>query len=262
MKLDQVIEALEEIAPSNTQESWDNSGIQLAVGPMEIQKVLLALEITDAIIEEAAEENPDMIITHHPLIFEGIKTVDYRDVLGSYIVKLLNMGICVYSCHTPFDKLKGGNNDFLADLIGLQDVGGFRANGDVDMIGRTGRLPRSVTLSALAKRLAKKLNMERSQVRVVGKGDMPIERVGICTGAGSDLMELALENGCQLLITGDVKYHEAQNAKALGIALIDAGHYGTEKSFVENFSKKLKEKLQDQIEIVESKVDIDPFLVV
>lgn len=262
MKLEQMIEVLEEIAPSNTQESWDNSGIQLAVGPMEIQKVLLTLEITDAIIEEAADENPDMIITHHPLIFGGIRTVDYRDVVGSYIVKLLNMGICVYSCHTPFDKLVGGNNDFLADLIGLQNVSGFQANGDLDMIGRVGTFPKSMTLGAIAKRLAKKLNMERSQIRVVGKGDMPIDKVGICTGAGSDLMELAIENDCQLLITGDVKYHEAQNAKALGIALIDAGHYGTEKSFAENFSKKLKEKIDDKIEIVESNMDIDPFQMV
>lgn len=262
MKLEKMITLLEEIAPSDTQESWDNSGVQLAAGPLEIRKVLLTLEITDAVIEEAAEENADMIITHHPLIFAGIKTVDYRNVIGSYIVKLLNMGISVYSCHTPFDKLAGGNNDFLAELIGLQDVEGFCADGTVDMIGRVGTLAKPMTLEAMHKFLAKKLKLKQSQIRAVGKGDMSIQKVGICTGAGADLMRLAMENGCQLFITGDVKYHEAQDAAAHGLALLDAGHYGTEKSFAANFAKKLAEKTDGKIEILESNVDIDPFKMV
>lgn len=262
MKLENMIGLLEEIAPLDTQENWDNSGIQLTSGPMEIRKVLVTLEITDAVIEEAADENADMIITHHPLLFSGIKAVDFRSVIGSYVVKLLNMGISVYSCHTPFDKVKGGNNDFLADLIGLQDVDGFHTDEGIDMIGRVGTLPKPMTLKALRKLLAKKLDMELSQVRAAGKGDMSISKVGICTGAGADLMELAVKNGCQLLITGDVKYHEAQDAKARGMAVIDAGHYGTEKSFAGNFAKMLEEKSAGQIEIVESSVDIDPFKMV
>lgn len=262
MKLENMIGLLEEIAPLDTQENWDNSGIQLTSGPMEIRKVLVTLEITDAVIEEAADENADMIITHHPLLFSGIKAVDFRSVIGSYVVKLLNMGISVYSCHTPFDKVKGGNNDFLADLIGLQDVDGFHTGEGIDMIGRVGILPKPMTLKALRKLLAKKLDMELGQVRAAGKGDMSIRKVGICTGAGADLMDLAVKNGCQLLITGDVKYHEAQDAKARGMAVIDAGHYGTEKSFAGNFAKKLEEKSAGQIEIVESSVDIDPFKMV
>ncbi|MCQ4635947.1 Nif3-like dinuclear metal center hexameric protein [Anaerovorax odorimutans] len=259
MKLEDVVAVIEEIANPDTQESWDNSGVQLAAGPVEIHRVLTTLEITDAVIEEAEEEDVDLIVTHHPLIFGSLKSVDYRDMTGSYIVKLLNMGISVYSCHTPFDKLAGGNNDFLADLIGLKDTSGFSSGSDLDMIGRVGQLEEEMSLVSMLDLLSEKLEMDPEQFRAVGKPDSAIKTVGICTGAGADLMDLAAANGCQLFITGDLKYHDAQKAKALGMAVIDAGHYGTEKSFAGNFADKLMGKTAGQIEVLESDVDIDPF---
>lgn len=259
MKLEELTQVIEEIAPIHTQESWDNSGIQIAAGPLNICKVLTSLEITDSVIEEADEEGVDLIITHHPLIFGGINSIDYHDTIGSYIVKLLNLGISVYSCHTPFDKADGGNNDFLAELIGLEQVTGFPDGKDINKIGRMGQLPEPVTLVAMLDLLTEKLNMDPEQIRAVGRPDSLITTVGICTGAGADLMQLAAECGCQLFITGDLKYHDAQNAKALGLSVIDAGHYGTEKSFAENFAAKLREKTEEKIEILPSNVDIDPF---
>lgn len=259
MNLDELIKVMEEIAPPDTQESWDNSGIQIAAGPMDIQRVLTSLEITEAVIEEADEQDADLIVTHHPLIFGGIKSIDYRQMIGSYIVRLLNLGISVYSCHTPFDKLRGGNNDFLARLIGLKEVSGFASPQGENQIGRVGCLPAPVTLVAMMDLLAERLRMDLEQIRAVGRPDMVIHKVGICTGAGADLMELAIENGCQLFITGDLKYHDAQKAKACGLAVIDAGHYGTEKSFAENFAQKLRAKIGDRVEIIPSEVDIDPF---
>ncbi|MCB6993689.1 Nif3-like dinuclear metal center hexameric protein [bacterium 210820-DFI.6.37] len=259
MRLEELIQVIDEIAPRSTQESWDNSGIQIAAGQDEIRKVLTSLEITDAVIDEADEADADMIITHHPLIFGGIKSVDYREMTGSYIVKLLNLGISVYSCHTPFDKAAGGNNDFLADLIGLTDVDGFCVDGEINRIGRVGRLRKPVTLAFMLDLAAERLRMDPEQIRAVGRPDLIVETVGICTGAGADLMDLAAENGCQLFITGDLKYHDAQKAKAMGMAVIDAGHYGTEKSFAANFAAKLAEKTEGKIEIEESNVDIDPF---
>lgn len=259
MKLDEIVRAIEEIAPLELQESWDNSGIQIAVNDGEIMSVLTALEITDDVIQEAIDEGVDMIITHHPLIFGGIKSVDLRDMTGSYIVKLMEEGINVYSSHTPFDKAEGGNNDYLAELIGLRDISGFTDGDEVDMIGRVGMLPHPVPLSAMVDIIAEKLDMEPEQIRCVGYPDQMISTVGMCTGAGADLMDLAIANGCQLFITGDLKYHEAQRAKALGLAVIDAGHYGTEKTFSDNFADLLRSITGNKIEIIESKVDIDPF---
>ena len=259
MNLEELIEIIEEIAPPDTQESWDNSGIQVAAGPMEIQKVLTSLEITEAVIDEADEKDADLILTHHPLIFGGIKKVDYREMTGSFLVRLLNLGISVYSCHTPFDKLKGGNNDFLAELIGLEEIRGFSDGPEENRIGRTGYLSSPMTLVSMMDLLADRLDMDPEQMRAVGRPDPMIHKGGLCTGAGADLMDLAIKNECQLFLTGDLKYHDAQKAKACGLAVIDAGHYGTEKSFAGNFAEKLRAKVADGIEIIQSEVDIDPF---
>lgn len=259
MRFEEVVQAIESIAPKYIQESWDNSGIQIATGKLEIERVLTSLELTDEIAEEAIREDVDMIITHHPLIFGGIKSVDFRDVTGSIILKLINAGISVYSSHTPFDKIEGGNNDYLAELMGLRDISGFTCGDDVEMIGRIGNLPQPMNLASIAAMLAEGLDVDEEQIRFVGNPDQLIHTIGMCTGAGADLMDLAIDNGCQLFVTGDVKYHDAQNAKAKGIAVIDAGHYGTEKTFAENFADKLRMSTGDKIEVIESKVDIDPF---
>ncbi len=261
MKFDDVINAIENIAPKYLQESWDNSGIQIATGKMEIEKILTSLELTDEIVEEAIREDADMIVTHHPLIFGGIKSVDFRDPIGSMILKLINAGISVYSSHTPFDKIEGGNNDYLAGIIGLRDISGFTSGNEVEMIGRVGILPYPAMLSTVVDLVAEGLNLDASQIRFTGDPNQLITTVGLCTGAGADLMDLAAENGCQLFITGDLKYHDAQNAKAKGIAVIDAGHYGTEKSFADNFADKLRNITAGQVDVIESKVDIDPFVI-
>jgi dinuclear metal center YbgI/SA1388 family protein len=261
IKFEAVVQAIEQIAPKYLQESWDNSGIQISTGKLEIEKILTTLELTDEIVEEAIREDIDLIVSHHPLIFGGIKSIDFHDPIGSMIVKLINAGICVYSSHTPFDKIEGGNNDYLAELIGLRDISGFTAGDEVEMIGRIGILPHPMMLSSVVDLLAEVLNMETFEIRFVGDPNQMITTVGMCTGAGADLMDLAISNGCQLFITGDLKYHDAQNAKAKGIAVIDAGHYGTEKTFSDNFADKLKAVIGEQAEVIESKVDIDPFVI-
>lgn len=261
IKFEAAVQAIEQIAPKYLQESWDNSGIQISTGKLEIEKILTTLELTDEIVEEAIREDIDLIVSHHPLIFGGIKSIDFHDPIGSMIVKLINAGICVYSSHTPFDKIEGGNNDYLAELIGLRDISGFTAGDEVEMIGRIGILPHPMMLSSVVDLLAEVLNMETSEIRFVGDPNQMITTVGMCTGAGADLMDLAISNGCQLFITGDLKYHDAQNAKAKGIAVIDAGHYGTEKTFADNFADKLKAVIGEQAEVIESKVDIDPFVI-
>ena len=261
IKFEAAVQAIEQIAPKYLQESWDNSGIQISTGKLEIEKILTTLELTDEIVEEAIREDIDLIVSHHPLIFGGIKSIDFHYPIGSMIVKLINAGICVYSSHTPFDKIEGGNNDYLAELIGLRDISGFTAGDEVEMIGRIGILPHPMMLSSVVDLLAEVLNMETSEIRFVGDPNQMITTVGMCTGAGADLMDLAISNGCQLFITGDLKYHDAQNAKAKGIAVIDAGHYGTEKTFADNFADKLKAVIGEQAEVIESKVDIDPFVI-
>ena len=122
MRIDDFTGMLENIAPLETQEEWDNSGWQIKLTDGEISKVMVALEINRQVIFDAVLNNIDLIITHHPLIFGGINNVDHNNNTGNYIVELIKHGISVYSTHTPFDKCHGGNNDYLGMILGLENV--------------------------------------------------------------------------------------------------------------------------------------------
>ena len=245
---------LEQICPSQLAEEWDNSGLQLNSKYHEVSKVLVALEITDAVIDEALEKNADMIVTHHPLIFHGVKCIDDNTAEGRYLNRLIRGGISVYSCHTSFDIMEGGNNDYLGTVLGLVEIEPF----ENEAICRKGVTPMEICLADFARRAAQVLEISEHHIRLSGDPGRSICTVGWCTGAGAEYLDAAAEEGCDLFITGDVKYHDAQRARGLDLCLMDAGHYGTEKIFVDNMAELLERKTN--CEILRSRIDINPFL--
>ncbi|MEG1930432.1 MAG: Nif3-like dinuclear metal center hexameric protein [Anaerovorax sp.] len=261
MNTKKLIEEIEKIAPRNLEESWDNCGMQIDAGQIEVGKVLISLEITREVIEEAGALGVDFIIAHHPLLFDPIRRVDQHTVTGAMLFQLIQGKISVYAAHTTFDAAWGGNNDYIASILKLEEVKPFAdatsPTGE-NHIGRMGRLKKPCTLQALNDKVAKALKIEKT-ISCVGYKDQEITTVGICSGAGGDLMELALACGCQAFITGDVKHHSALWAKSAGLAVIDGGHYGTEHLFIENFGEKLRTAVAGQVEIIESQVNTDPF---
>ena len=238
----------------------------------EVHTILTCLEIDDKVVAEAKEKKADMLITHHPLIFSGIKALNDGDYKGGIIMDLIASGISVYSCHTPFDKVKGGNNDIVMGLLGVSGVKNLCGQDLVSaakMIdrkeeadnGRTGELGEPMTFKDVINLVAEKLDLSIRQIHAAGNLDKMITKIGCCTGAGSDLAHLAAGCGCQLFITGDVKYHEAQDVVQAGLCIIDAGHYGTEKFFGEAMKKILDKKLDAKVQVVASEVVLDPFVV-
>lgn len=267
-----IAEAIERIVPKELQEEWDNSGLNVGFEDSEVSGVLTCLEVDKKVVREAKELGCSLIVTHHPLLFSGVKSILDSDPVGGVLMELIKAGISVYSCHTPFDKVKGGNNDALASLLRLEDIKNLDGNkvGDPHKmlenvseadIGRTGNFSKAMKLGEIAGIVCEELKLKRENVRVVGDMDADIQKVGMCTGAGSDLAWMALKQGCQLFVTGDVKYHEAQDAKAMGIALIDAGHYGTEKMFGRLMKEKLDKELDGKVKVTVSEVDLDPFVI-
>ena len=260
MKLNQLIQVIEGFCPNSLAEEWDNCGFQLRCENQEISRVMVSLEITESIINEAIENDVDLIITHHPMIFGGINSVDNNTVIGKYILRLAEADISVYSCHTSFDKMDGGNNDYLGDVFQLRDVKAFD-NGNV--FCRKGETPFEVTFAEFIHKAAEFLEIEEKYFRIVGDLTSTVETVGWCTGAGSEFIQEAKDEGCDFYITGDVKYHEAQLAKEMGMSILDVGHYGSEKIFTENMAAILREKIlseEKSVEIIESKIDINPFI--
>ncbi len=255
MKKTDFYNLIETICPNALAEEWDNCGIQINSPREDVERVLVSLEITDDVIREAVEAGCDMIVTHHPLIFGSIDSVDNNKYIGNYITTLIRHDISVYSCHTSFDSMDGGNNDCFGQIAGFADISKIS---DASPMLRTGRLEKVVTLSDFTSDLAARLSVDTRCFRYTGDPDKLINTVSWCTGAGAEYLEDVCGSGCDLYITGDVKYHDAQKAKALGICLLDAGHYPTEKIFVENMSALLDNRAAG-LEIVRSAIDLNPF---
>lgn len=255
MKISEVIRITDEICPPELAEEWDNCGWQIKCGDGDVTGVLTAIEVTGAVIDEAVKRGANLIITHHPMIFQGIKSVDVKTVLGNYIIRLINNGISVYSCHTDFDKVEGGNNDYIGEVLELTDVRCLD-----DGFTRVGNIKGDMTASEFAAFVCRKLNLSERSVRICGDPGKRVKKAGWCSGAGADFADAAAAAGCDVFVTGDVKYHEAREAAEAGrIVVIDAGHFGTEVSFGENMAVKLSERLGAGAKVFSSVATEEPF---
>lgn len=366
-KVDEIINIIENLAPLRYAYQWDNVGLQIGSRSDEVQRVLITLEVTDEVLEEAVKNNVDMIISHHPLIFSPLKKIIKEDLKGKLLYKAIRNNISVYSTHTNMDIAPNGLNDYVANLLGLKDmevldvtekstyyklaiftpvgheekvaeaicsagaghIGNysnctFRVNGTgtflplegtnpfigaqgqgekveeikietivpqgnlksvvkamlkvhpyeevaydiyplenegpVLGIGRMGYLPHAVSIADLANKIKDIFNIEH--IKIAGDLKAHINKVAIINGSGAEYIKLAMHRGCQCVITGDVKYHDAQDAISQGMNVIDMGHYHSEKVFpkllIDYLSKKVEEK-DLNVEIIQSSVDINPF---
>lgn len=226
---------LNSIAPFETQEDWDNSGMLVGDMDAEVKKVAVVLDITHEEIKKAKAIGADLIISHHPVIFNPIKSV----TRGSVPYELVASSINALCCHTPLDIADGGTNDSLAKLLGIE------LTRTEDPILRLGTVE-PTTAENLAGKIAKTLN---TKVRYADAG-RKIEKIAICTGAGCSLIEAAGE--IDAFITGDASHHNFLDCIQAGITLIAAGHYETEIIVVPVLVKKLQAQFPD-IEIIDIK---------
>lgn len=257
MKIKQIQHIIEQKSPLELQESWDNSGFQIRFGHSDIETILVAVEVTASVIREAQRSGAGLIVTHHPMFFNPIKKIDDNDVTGNYAAELIKSGISVYATHTPFDRCEGGNNDYLAELLKLNDIQPM----DTDESGycRIGNAPSVMSAAEYISELCEALDIDKSHVSFAGNLQHRVIKVGLCTGSGTDFLEAAAEAGCDLFVTGDVRYHAAQQARELGLNLLDIGHYGSEKIFVPNMTGYLRENTD--VKVIASKEDLNPFTV-
>ena len=357
--------AIENKAPLHLQESWDNCGLQLGNMASEVRRVLTTLDVTPDVVVEAIEKEVDCILSHHPMIFKKLQSIDLGTAQGKMIGDLLQHGISVYSAHTNLDITKEGLNDEVAQRLGLTEIRGLvetdreeaykvavyvpvihsdqvrHAMGDAGAghignyshcsfsvtgeghflplegtnpfighvgaietvqeerletvvpkkllgtvlaamekahpyeeiaydvvplhnvyeahhIGRIGELAPPLSLQALVKLL--QTVFPHSQLRWGGSKVEEVRRIALCTGSGAEFIKAAAKQKADLYITGDVKYHDMQMAKELGILVVDAGHYGTEymsqsilKRFVEDTFT------EEEVEVIESESQGDFF---
>lgn len=330
----QIITVMEQLAPRSYAESWDNVGLMVGNRNAVVTGVVTTLDVTEEAVEYAIEQNCNLIISHHPLIFKGLKQLSYDTVQGRMINRLIQHKIAVYSAHTNLDIASGGLNDMLAKQLGLTDIKGFIKTGEevlykvttfvpessadavrlamgdagagrignyeycsfsthgegrfvgnedshpvigtagaltvtpevqvnaivdgthlsevvaamksvhpyeevayevlniveptssTQYLGRVGRLPNALNLESFREWVQEAL--PDANIRFAGVAPETIQSIALCSGAGAEFIKDAARLHVDAYITGDVKYHEAQIAKELGLLVVDAGHFGTE----------------------------------
>ena len=250
VKLQDVMQAMERIAPRRLAEEWDNPGLLVGSPHDEVRKILVALDVREETVERAIEDGCDLIVAHHPLIFRGLRAVRTDDVIGRKIARLIKADIAVFAAHTNLDSAAGGVNDVLAERLGLQTVVPLvegTADGEPGL-GRIGSLDVEFSLDDFAARVKERLGL--SSMRIVRAGDRRVSRVALCSGSGAEFVGKAAAKGADVYVTGDVKYHDAERAIGLGIHILDAGHFATEQPIVARLAEQLAKELNAGVKIV------------
>ncbi len=222
MTVKQLYSILDSQIPCSLSCEWDNDGLMCCPdGQREVKKVLIALDVTDEAVDRAIDGGYDLIVSHHPFIFKGIKSVNEENYISKKSIKLIKSGISVFSFHTRLDAVSGGVNDCLSELLGLEGVEPFGECG----IGRIGELSSAVSGETLARRVKELLGADGVFLSDAGK---PCRRIAVLGGSGGDDVADAVASGADAYISGNLSYHSMTDAPDMEITLIEAGHFFTE----------------------------------
>ncbi|MBQ8720408.1 MAG: Nif3-like dinuclear metal center hexameric protein [Clostridia bacterium] len=247
MTVKELYQKMSERIPEELREAWDNDGLMCSADTStDVHRALVSLDVTEEIVDYAIENGFDLIVSHHPLIFKPLGSLTEDSHVARKVIKLINNNISVFSFHTRADKVTGGVNDQLCDLIGLFDTHPFGEGG----IGRIGRIDEECTLEDFVYRLKDQLGL---QGVLVSDGYNRVSTIAVLGGDGKDYVKAALESGADTYISGRIGYNMMEEAAEMGINLIEAGHYFTEYPVTSFFSTILN-RLDPQmyVEIADS----------
>ncbi len=259
MFIKDIINLMEQLAPTYLKEDFDNVGLLVGNDETKVNKILLSLDVTDEVIDEAISQNCNLIISHHPIIFKSIKNINNKSEIGKKIIKLIKNDIAVYCSHTNLDSCNLGTNDVLFDLLSLKNKNVLIPNeNDITCgLGRVGELQNSLNLEQFIQLVKEKLKLKTIVYCDDNDGlNKIVNKVGLCTGSAGKFQYIssAKKMGCDVYLTGDLDFHSAQLAKQFEIALIDGTHYATEV-IVLNSIKKYLQNEDNSLNVIISSVD-------
>lgn len=237
MQIKDLIEKLDKKYPLDLQEDWDNSGLQVGNPEDELKNIVVSLDLEEESIDLAIKEDANLIITHHPYLFSPTNKIDFRDSFYNRLKRAIKYDISVYAFHTNLDIAEGGVNDNLAKIVGLNEVRVLEEGEDLGL-GRYGLIEKTK-----AEDFIKDIKEKLSAEAVVSYGDLSkdIRKVGLCGGAGSDLLDRALELSCDIFLTGDVKYHDGMDYADRGLIIADLGHFASENHIVYKLASEMED---------------------
>ncbi len=262
----EILAFLHTLAPLSLAEEWDNVGLLLGSERGPISRLLTCLTLTPDVADEAISEGVGMIVSHHPILFRPVQSLTDSTSEGAMLLKLIAAGISVYSPHTAYDSAAEGINAQLAAAFGLENlrpirpVDAERAAQSPELkglgSGRLGELAKAIPLHQFAEQVADVLPC-RAGVQLVGEPERPVRIVAVACGSAAEFLNDALRLGADLLLTGEARFHACLEARQLGIALIIAGHYATERPGVERLAEQIGAAFHD-VSSFASRVETDP----
>lgn len=256
MKIKEVIDALELFAPLPLQESYDNAGLQVGLTEADVSGALLCLDVTEDVVDEAVRKGCNMVISHHPLLFRGLKQIGDADYVQRTVWKAIVNGVCIVSMHTNIDNARGGVNHKIAELLGLNDVeflADVRTVSDprggetpVEQLtggsGVVGNLAEAMDAVEFIQKVKSIFGVECCMTNEPLK--RPVKRVAVCGGAGSFLLKNAVVKKADAFITGEMHYHEYFGMEQI-VQIMVIGHYESEQYTTQIFSEIIREKCPD-----------------
>ncbi len=236
-----VASTIEEFAPKSIQESYDNAGLQIGDPTMIVSGILICLDVTEAIVSEAIEKNCNLIISHHPLIFTGLKDITGRNNTQRIVIKAIQENIAIYSAHTNLDSAKNGVSYEIANILELSDIHTLcpHENDSNIGLGAVGEIQPMPVIEFL-KLIKEKFNVKALKYSALSPQNV-IKKVAICGGSGASLINDAIRSGADIYITGDIKYHDITSYSDK-ILIADIGHYESELCTKMIFKRIISEK--------------------
>ncbi|MDP7420673.1 MAG: Nif3-like dinuclear metal center hexameric protein [bacterium] len=261
MKTEKLLDILELIAPRVLAESWDNVGLLVGSRLGEVSKIVVCLDVEEYIVRAAADDGAEVIVSHHPVIFRPISKISMEEQGGQIIRALLSNNITAVAMHTNLDAARDGVNDVLASLFNLKNLDVLKISRNPSAtencgpvgLGRVGDLERPVSIPAFIDSVKTVLGVDK--VRVAGPVEGTVYRVAVMGGSGGRTFKLAGSKGFEVLVTGDVGYHDALEASADGVTVIDAGHRETERVVLKPLAERIRKLTREtgeqiQVEII------------
>jgi len=254
--LSRIVDIADRLFPFEEAETWDNCGLQIGDPQRLIRSVAFSLDPTPETVRFAADRSCDLLITHHPLLLEPVRSILADRFIGRTIMDAVRMRVDILSLHTNLDAAAGGLNDELASLLGLEDV----IVPEPARCARLGSLPVPAKVSDVGGKVARDLRI--AEVRIVSREDTEVRRIFIAAGSGMGYFEEAMSHAADLMLTGDVRYHAAREALEMGMPIIDAGHFGLERIAVGLLGASFRaefDKLGIEVDCIECDLEMEPF---
>jgi dinuclear metal center YbgI/SA1388 family protein len=234
-----ICQFLEKLAPLHLAESWDNVGLLVGRAGRTVSTVITCLTLTEEVANEAIQNQAELVVTHHPVLFRATKRIDEHSAEGRILLKLIEAGIAVFSPHTAFDSAAEGINQQFAEALGLRGIQPLRTSTFENSLGagRFGELDTPSGPTGFCKKITEILKATHLEISLASPH---FSRIAIACGAAAEFLNDAIRNGCDTFITGEARFHAILESRAAGVNLILTGHYFSERPAVEQLSTRIK----------------------